>query len=238
YSWCLSNNLEELEKDGFTFKPRLRQSNDFSKSIQIDHEISHGNSIYEIPDNALSDKIPAFRKGNFIVNLFIPSFALLILDSEMKHILWYKNLGQLKNSEGQLTVYTHDNQVLPDGNILSYANQIFIVNSPTHRGIDWQNWNSNIIKWNPLTNEVTYLYSPAEKSQFKAAILGTATELSDGAVLFTNITERNLVLISNNKSELVWSFNVPAPPLEVGKFSVRKAKPFINESFINVRGLK
>ena len=68
-NWCAKDNIPELEKMGFNFKPKAFL-NTFT-SEKVNYEISHANSIYEIPQNIGSDTNPAFQAGNYIINLSV-----------------------------------------------------------------------------------------------------------------------------------------------------------------------
>lgn len=97
YRWCLGDNTARLEALGFEFNPVISDDTEYAtnKLFNSKYEISHSNSIYVIPKNSLSEKNPAFAEGNYLINIYSPSFALVILDREMKTVLWSKSLENL-----------------------------------------------------------------------------------------------------------------------------------------------
>ena len=73
-------------------------------------------------------KFQLSKKGNFLIHLFKTSYALLIIDSEMKTILWSKDLSKMKYGLDQLQFETHYDQVTKDGQILLYVNVTYVRN--------------------------------------------------------------------------------------------------------------
>ncbi|MGZ3689874.1 MAG: arylsulfotransferase family protein, partial [Pseudobdellovibrio sp.] len=123
--WCLSEHLDELKKMGLnTEKTMDIDITNSSKFSNVGLEISHANTFNEIPENILGRYDPAFKKGNYIVNLYAPIPVAMILDSEMKHILWHETFCFDLSDKIGFIYRTHDLQVTPNGKILVYVNSI------------------------------------------------------------------------------------------------------------------
>jgi hypothetical protein len=83
----LFNFLKELAVD-----PTLSLHRGFfQKSLfPYDFDLSHANSIFEIPENNLSNINPAFQKGNWLINIGMLR-QFIIVDRDLKNLLWHKN---------------------------------------------------------------------------------------------------------------------------------------------------
>ena len=135
--WCLHDHVNELLAQGYSF-PASRNLNYLPDMIPTTWEISHANSLYEIPENALSRENEAMRAGNYIFNLNLESNLILFIDHDMKKILKVFPMSQFpfppvgdtvlgfdiangKSDPGYQKIIVHDNRVTPDGKILSFA---------------------------------------------------------------------------------------------------------------------
>ncbi len=85
-----------------------------SAIFPADFDISHANSVFEIPDNQLSTKHQAFKKGNWLINFGLLRY-LIIVDKDLKKILWKKSYSNYAQS-------IHDAQVNSKGEVVSYSN--------------------------------------------------------------------------------------------------------------------
>lgn len=84
------------------------------KSMQANYyQFTHANSVYEIGETRLSDKIPAFAKGNFLVGLNVYK-AIIILDRNLTSILYSVRVDA--------AAQFHDAQLLSDGRLAYYDN--------------------------------------------------------------------------------------------------------------------
>lgn len=157
--WCLSENLKALNELGYdtAATARVRDHNKTPLFMQ-NEELSHANSFYEIPANARSALHPAFKEGNYIVNLFLPTCALLILDSELKNILWNLNLCPRYTTKNKLSILTHDPQITPNGNLLIYINYITHSILPTEKTTKQLNFYNE--KNNFFNNSQHFIFSP------------------------------------------------------------------------------
>lgn len=234
HEWCLSKNIKKMEELGFDLTPRIRKNSSYTLKISIDKEISHANSIYEIPKNALEKTHEAFKAGNYLLHIFMPSMALIIVDREMKNILWTKNLGQLEINNQKMTLITHDNQVLEDGYILSYLNLMLEYHPHVKPNIT-NEMGSKIIKWHPLNNDIQVLYAPSNSQDFKSLVLGTVEQVRSDQFLFTDITNESKVSIIQPNKGVIWEMIVPSPALKDTKFVIRRSKILKSDSFLKAR---
>ncbi len=240
--WCLSQNLKVIQRLGFTIRTQRADQFAITDLTNAEYEISHANTIYEIKKNRLSEKNEAFKEGNFLVDLHGPIFALLILDQNMKRVLWAKNLGRQKYGIDYLSFEAHDSQVTEDGKILSYinihktfnlsifANSVERFNIPTAE----YGWGSSLVKFDPYLESVDWIYQASPKFKFRSRILGSVTELKNGNFLFSDISEKVPSIYEVNRDRrVIWRFALPFN--SSGK--IRKTKPLYQVDFLKARGL-
>lgn len=244
--WCVGKNIVVLEKLGFTIRTQPGDPSAINALVYATEEISHANSIYEIPDTRLSERHPAFRKGNFLVDLHSPLYAWLILDSEMKTVLWSKSLENLSYGIKQLSFSAHDSQVTPDGKILSYFNYYktfepqLLANDITRRPDPKRafNWGSSLVEFDPLLGSINWIYEADPPDKFRSLILGSVTLLKNGNYLFSDITAKLPVVTEvSPEREVIWKFEIPDHGNTGATLRVRKVKPMYNPAFLKARGL-
>lgn len=241
HRWCLGDNLPKLEELGFQFNPVVSDDPEYetNKQIKTRLEISHANSIYEIPQNTLSGQNAAFAEGNFLVNIYSPSFALIILDREMKNVLWAKDLGKIPHEGKTLRLITHDTQVTEDGKILTYVN--YFQKNPDSTGPSDFFRQVSLMKMDPVSGSIDWLFrEKAERDDFKSLVHGTVEILKNGNLFYSVVSD------ATNKSEvyeiakdggIVWSFKLPNELNSNAALRVKKAKPVYDLSFLNARGI-
>jgi len=85
----------------------------FQKSLfSYDYDLTHANSIFELPENKLARSNQAFKKGNLLINIGMLRH-FIIVDRDMKKLLWKKSWHQdyfdvhdvQLNEKGELVVY-------------------------------------------------------------------------------------------------------------------------------------
>jgi hypothetical protein len=191
---CRSDNLVIVGQDGKTLKEwkffdhseeirKLLSSNSpmaqswlwigswFNDSFpSVKCEVSHINSIYEIPENAMSKQLGAFKKGNYIVN---SSYGfVLILSRDFKKILWFKEYpGFFPASR------LHDVQVLSSGNILAYVNKVDMKRE------------SYLAEYNPVTGDAVWKYGGNPAQHFFSGYSGGVQILGNGTLLFSDLSD-------------------------------------------------
>jgi hypothetical protein len=82
--------------------------------MNVDLEVSHFNSFYEIPKLKVKSPLPEVKEGNFIVNG--RGDGLFILSPDFKTLLRHIDLPQSLNHQ------VHDAQILEDGRLLIFNN--------------------------------------------------------------------------------------------------------------------
>lgn len=147
------------------------------------YEFSHVNSIQEIPENKLGQTNTAFKQGNFIVS-FNGLGLILILDHELKNILWSRK------AVNKSMFSSHNVLVIPNGNIL-YFNNINGNPDDEYTSID---------EINPLTNEIVWQFKLVG-SNFKINKLwGGCQLMEDGNLLITeNSTVGKIIVVGRDK---------------------------------------
>lgn len=160
-------------------------------------EFLHTNSVYEIPDNPTAAKIPAFQKGNFIVD--VNGLELMfILDKKLEKILWH--LKQ-KAPPGEEASY-HDVQVLPSGKMLIYNNRAF------EAGVKGKPFGA-IEEFDPVTGETVTLYKSSPTSEFAPFWNGGVQLLQNGNILISDTTRGGRAFEVDRSGKTVWSMNHP-----------------------------
>jgi hypothetical protein len=102
----------------------------------------HINSFWIIPENSLSNKIKAFKPGNYIFSCFYNNL-MFILDRETFEVVWY--YLQEESFLGQ-----HSVKVDEKGNISFFLNNLMAPNGDLYSAV-------RIL--NPLTNEIIWEFS-------------------------------------------------------------------------------
>ena len=268
--WCLKDHIEEMRQLGFEFNPTKTDNWETRYKSLAGMEISHANSIHEIPDNSAAAKHPAFQKGNYLINVYGPSGALLIVDSEMKKILWSTNMnafvwnqpfdlegfkiaGQSEGNRLILRLLNHDDQVLPDGKILTYAT-LFVTKGPGFfenylpflKGLsseqelpDAYRKRTLIIKWDPIVeNSIPHiLFQSRDTKSLKVPSGGQVAVLKNGNLFIVDSgDEGSKILVTSQNDKILWTFPFPSGD-SAGTPRFLHGKPLYDDGFIKSRGL-
>lgn len=152
------NTVDELTKP-LGIKPlEIKQPH-----VKADFEISHFNSIYEIPENSRAKEIDWLRPGNIIVNSLV--LGIFILDPELKKVLKHLNYFDIS-----VYHFIHDVQVTPEGNFLFYNNVV-----KTDSGKSY----SAIQEIHPVTKAVAFEFTSTPKEFFFSAWGGGVQQVGD-----------------------------------------------------------
>lgn len=165
-------------------------------------EYSHANSFYEIPDNAMTAKIPPFKKGNYIVNVKVLGL-ILVLDREMKQIIWSLQWQENHTRQGG----GHDVQVQPNGKLLVFDNRSFISK---------ENF-STVTEVDPLSGIKKVIYKASPPFSFFTVRRGGVQRLSNGNLLVTDQTKSNLAFEVNEWGRKVWVMDKPVENPKTGE---------------------
>lgn len=238
--WCLGANIPQLEKLGFKISTTPSK---WPPGFPTE-EISHANTIYEIPANRLSEKHAPFREGNFLIDLHKPTYALLILDSKMKSILWSKSLEKWPYGMQSLSFSAHDSQVTPEGKILSYFNWYKIAEPPVQKWNDITrrspsfrafNWRSSLVEFDPYLASINWIYESTPPEKFRSEIQGSVTSLKNKNYLYSDTTGSSVIYEVNRNREIIWKFEVPKFGSATSAPKVQKVKPMYNPAFLKAR---
>ncbi len=151
-------------------------------------EVSHLNSIYEIPPNA--SPLPAFKAGNILVNDTL-NRVVFILDDNLKEILWRFRYQPL----GYLTV--HDIQVLKNGNIL------LLKNSSEDSSQD-----SSLEEIDPVTHKVVWTHHEKPDGSFRASKMGSVQPLGENFLYAHTTNGKSHATMIDRSGKIVWQLDL------------------------------
>ena len=164
-----------------TLKPQAKHT----PSLQ--YELSHFNSIYDVPPNTKSSQGGEFNVGNIIVNTLKGGF--FILDKEMKEVLFHFIVKESENHS------IHDVQMMNTGEILLFNN--INIDSPVGPY-------SSVDIWDIELKKRIYHYTAPEKQWFFSAFCGGVQVLSEDVFLVSG--RLNGIFIINRKlNKLIYS---------------------------------
>ncbi|MGZ6484971.1 MAG: hypothetical protein ACXWQQ_00455 [Pseudobdellovibrio sp.] len=257
--WCVKDHLEELRKLGLD--PGSAEVSLWLNRIGPEPkvELSHANSFYEIPDNDRGAHDPAFKKGNYILNLYGAAKLVLILDENLEKILWAKNLNNFKKDGVNYAIFSHDIQVTQSGDILLYANSmvlsstlgltslhnLFRINLGSGNSVRTgsalnQNRNlnlsSSLMTFDPYTEQIKWDYHSTPQSLFSSSQFGSVTEMPGRHYLFNNNTNKvGEAFEIDSSGKIYWHYLLENPKNKDSYFlSIR---PLMKLSFLKNRGL-
>ena len=244
YKWCLYDHLKEFmfiisqsaylrnlkvpydEAKGVETYIAQDPSYFFLPTFQADtlnrkcrYELSHFNSIQELPENEVSKTIPAFKKGNLLLS-FNPYSCYGVLNVSNNHIEWVGYLPE------RTTLHTP--VLTPNGTILVYQNSTeknawvnkldrpcldrLLKKNPAQNAADEpidRNWLS-INEYDPLNNHLVWEYTASPKESLRAGGLGNAQRLANGNTLVCAATEKGgKVFEVTPEKEIVWYYVSP-----------------------------
>lgn len=186
-------------------------------------EFSHINSFYQIDDNVLAKTIPAFAKGNYIVNAN-GLRLIFILDAKLEKILW--SIRQVSNHEG-LAGY-HDVQVTSEGRLLIYNNMAFAPNEAS-------GFHSAVWSVDPVTQKRITLYEGTPLEAFASRILGGAQLLPTGNLLLSDITKGGRAFEVTSERKIVWQMMNPnVDPVSKRPLDIQQVKRLNVSEFLRL----
>ena len=179
-------------------------------------EFTHCNSIQVLPENGISKKIPAFRKGNLLLS-FNPYSCYGILDTATGNIEWAGYLPERTTLHTPLltpagTILVFQNSTEPslwpnkktDG-CLKYLHGIIPPQNPSPDPKS-RNW-ASVTEYDPFTNKKVWEYTANPKESLSALYLGNAQRLSNGNTLVCTASEKGgQVLEVTPDKEIVWRY--------------------------------
>ncbi|MCK4511503.1 aryl-sulfate sulfotransferase [bacterium] len=148
-------------------------------------DVLHANRIVAL-DGRLEEHIPSFREGNFLVSL--RNFnALVVLDIEREQIVW---------TMSGMWMQQHCPSVLDNGKILLFDNQ-------------GDHGSSRIVEFDPVTQEIEWLYAGDEENGFYSEKFGTVQRLPNGNSLIAE-SHFGRALEVTSLGDIVWEYYNPA----------------------------
>lgn len=118
-SWSVFKNMDALKKlklKYFENEDLVWPADWLDPKLGFQGEVSHANSFHEISKNSEIPGSTIWRAGNYLVYIFGPIATALVLDSDMKNILWHYDF---KNSYMNKL---HDLQVIAGGHLMAFVN--------------------------------------------------------------------------------------------------------------------
>lgn len=171
YSFSLAKNFDQLVSlAGLKTQPQP-ESAFWQIDQQSQTEMTHANSAYEIPENALAEKNPAFAAGNVIVNVNTMGL-FFILDSKLKKPLWAA--AYLPPNKHRL----HDVQVLKNGHLLVFNN--YSNASPPYV--------SSLDEYDVETGKVVWRFQPENPKTLASLWVGSVQALKNGNIFYSDMT--------------------------------------------------
>ena len=131
-------------------------------------EVTHANSIYEIPFNTNTD--PAFQQGNIITSVSKWP-AIFIFDPKLQRIIKRINIQGARRH--------HDAQVLPNGNLLLYVNEQTLIKSIS----------SILMELNLTSQQQAMFYNGTKENKFYSSVGGGIQKINDNLYFFSDLAE-------------------------------------------------
>ena len=151
----------------------------------VTRDVFHTNTITML-DGTLSDKHPAFKKGNILISIRRMNL-LVIIDIEKESIVWA--------IEGNgIWKYPHEPQLLKNGNMLLFDN-LGAGNS------------SRILEFNPLApEEIIWSYTGSPPESFYCELAGSQQRLPNGNTLITDTVSGRAFEVTHEDRKIVWEY--------------------------------
>jgi len=148
-------------------------------------DLFHTNQIVEL-DGRLADRIPAFRRGNFLLSMRNLNL-LAVLDPRSEEIVW---------TMAGMWLQQHCPSVLEDGSILLFDNQ-------------GDYGRSRILEFDPVTQEVGWMYKGNSENEFASELFGSAQRLPNGNTLIAESHYGRAFEVTRG-GDIVWEYYNPA----------------------------
>ena len=153
-----------------------------------DFEATHFNSIYEIPENSLSEKLPWLAPGNIIVNSL--KLGIFILTPDLKKVLRHIDLSRFSHDNA-----IHDAQVNSRGELLVFNNNVKDSGLGPYSAIQ---------KFDLRTLRPVFEFTPANKLLFYSAGGGGVQEI--GEYIFFSHTLTGGFLYSKREKKIIRAY--------------------------------
>lgn len=166
--------------------------------VNLTQEISHFNSIYDIPQLTKKSSLSWLKEGNIVLNA--SSSGIFIMSPDLSEVLHHINY------QGSTYHRLHDVQIKPNGHFLIF-NNLVAVGKPEpyyligpHPKMNY----SAIQELDPATLKVVNEFTAKPKQMFYSWVCGGVQELDDDLWLFTHFLTGTYIY-SKSKKDLVAS---------------------------------
>jgi hypothetical protein len=149
-------------------------------------DVLHCNTVFYIRDGVLPDGYTGPLRPGSVILASRATHYVFALDLEEESIYW---------AESSFWCGPHDPTVLPDGSLLVFDN----------RGRDDA---SSIIRLDPATREVIWIYTGNDSHPFYSKVLGTIQYLPNGNILVVESTKGRAFEV-NKDGDIVWEYHNP-----------------------------
>lgn len=173
----------------------LRNS-DFSPSLKTARrhgELFHSNAV-KVLDGRFADRNPNFKAGNVLTSLR-QTDMVCIVDMDTEKVVW--SLTGMWRAQ-------HDPRFTDAGTMTVFDNRgvaHLLPGNPGHLG-------SRIIEFNPLTQEIVWVFTGDNETQLWSQLAGSAVRLPNGNT-FINETRRGRYIEITPDKQVVWEYINP-----------------------------
>lgn len=190
FDWKVIDHQEEFFKIvGFRYTPREREND-------IGLEMSHLNSVQELPPNPVAKIIPAFREGNVLVNCY-RTYMVFIIDRETGKIIWHHQFTKDFRAHSPMGP-VHSVRLQPDGLIYFFRN---------HYARRSQEAKFSAIEaLNPVTGEIAFSYRTDPKEKFNSRFWGSLQVLDDGRFVVTSSRQSVAFILAKDGKRVLWEW--------------------------------
>ena len=244
YKWCLYDHLEEFVSiiSKSTWCQALPNAYDATKGARefisqapdmfifaiaedtgCKFEFSHFNSMQVLPENSVTKKIPAFKKGNLLLS-FNPYASYGIIDTSTGKIEWTGYLPE--------RTVLHTTTLTPQGTILVFQNSTDAhlwfgdddnsrctvkvpVRIPQGKPVlvplirPW----ASITEYDPVLNNKVWEYTGDPAKSLTVPAMGSAQRMPNGNTLISLSTEKGgRIFEITPRNEIVWDYTPPDGP--------------------------
>jgi hypothetical protein len=190
------------------------------KEASLKNEMSHFNSIYEIPPMKSDKSITLFSAGDIIINSLIAGGFVLSADLKtVKHMI---KLNEFSHNHS-----VHDLQVLSNGHLLYFNN-----NSGNS---DSENAYSTIDELDFAKKRLVFEFSSKPREMFHSRFAGGVTALDDDQLLFSG--EMNGLYIYSRRHKKIISSSSAAHHILSTHRTIQDVKLLKYPAFLNSRGI-
>ena len=144
-------------------------------------DVLHTNTI-EIFDGSQGARSSVFAKGNVLISS-PPTNVIAIVDMETESVVW---------ALSGLWAAQHQSTLLANGNMLLFDNE-------GHFGM------SKVVEFDPLTQEIRWLFGGDEVKNFSSPICGSNQRLPNGNTLITETTSGRAFEVTEDL-DIVWTY--------------------------------